>query len=329
MTEIDKHIKILLDNKDLENPSSFEELGYIYFGPLIFNYFIWLFEEIKDCDKVLFNSREGYFLKEIYEMFKTKHNLPDSVYFKTSRKISALSAFFTKEDVYRTFELHRYSGKLSNLLKDRFGICKNIIDDFNVDSNIQIPNIDEYIDDILQHSKEVRNEYSKYIFSVIGNSKKMVMIDSGYQGMTQYNIQKAFGIECKGRYFIYKGNPNLKDVKGFYDFEQSDLKKNLIFFEAIFIENIGTYIDIKNGEFINENFNDLFFDKKLEIVKGIKNFINDIIDCNIPLTQPDWKFANDVFNLMCTANYVKNDSLFDIFFHDNYYVRDDIKKIIR
>ena len=40
MTEIDKHIKLLLDKKDLQNPKSFEELGYIFLGPLVFNFFI-------------------------------------------------------------------------------------------------------------------------------------------------------------------------------------------------------------------------------------------------------------------------------------------------
>ena len=32
---------------------------------------------------------------------------------------------------------------------------------------------------------------------------------------------------------------------------------------------------------------------------------------------------------MCKENYIKNEKLFDIFFHDNYYVRDNIKKIER
>ena len=69
MTEIDKHIKILLEKKDLQNPTSFEELGYMFLGPLVFNYFIWLKNELYGIDKILFNSREGYFLKEIYRFW--------------------------------------------------------------------------------------------------------------------------------------------------------------------------------------------------------------------------------------------------------------------
>ena len=125
---------------------SLEELGYTYFGPLIFNYFDWLKTEIEDSDKILFNSREGYFFKEIYEIFKNKYNLPESVYFKTSRKLAALASFETKDDIYNTFKLHRYFGTLSNLLKDRFGLTIDDIKDEVIDTSIEIPNLDEYID---------------------------------------------------------------------------------------------------------------------------------------------------------------------------------------
>lgn len=330
MTEIDKHIKILLEKKDLQNPTSFEELGYIFLGPLVFNYFMWLKNELDGIDKILFNSREGYFLKEIYELFKKKYNLPESIYFKTSRKISALSSFYTKEDIYDTFKLHRYSGTLSNLLSDRFGL-NDIKNDKYIDSQIKIPNLNKYINEILESAKQTREEYSEYIKSVVGDSKNIMMIDSGFQGMTQHNIQKAFGLKCKGRYFIYKGNPLLDDVKGLYDFEKSNLRKNLIFFESIFIDAIGSYINIKNGNFINEYFDEnlQFLDEKRKIILGIKNFIEDMFEFNIESEKVSYIYSDYIFDLMCKKDYIKNDSLFDIFFHDNYYVRDSVKKIIR
>ena len=115
--------------------NSLEELGYKYFGPLIFNYFDWLKTEIGDCDKILFNSREGLFLQEIYELFREKYDLPPSVYFKTSRTLSTIVSIFTTADVFRTFDLHRYNGKLSNLLKDRFRITPIIENDVIIPQN--------------------------------------------------------------------------------------------------------------------------------------------------------------------------------------------------
>jgi hypothetical protein len=331
MTEIDKHIKLLLDKKDLENPTSFEELGYIFLGPMVFNFFIWLKSELGECDKILFNSREGYFFKEIYEIFKNKYNLPESVYFKTSRKLAALASFETKDDIYNTFKLHRYFGTLSNLLKDRFGLIVNDITDEIIDTNIEIPNLDEYIDIILLEAKNTKDEYLKYIQSVIQNSTNIMMVDSGFQGMTQYNIQKAYGLKCKGRYFIYKGNPLLDDVKGLYDFSESNLQKNLIFFESIFIDKIGSYINIKNGEFINEEYNESlqYFNEKTQIINGVKKFINDMFNFNINSNEILYVYSDYIFDLMCKKDFIKNKKLFDIFFHDNYYVRDNIKKLER
>ena len=112
MTQIDNYTKLLLDKRDLQNPKSFEELGYIFIGPMVFNFFMWLKSELGNTDKILFNSREGYFFKEIYEIFKNKYNLPESVYFKTSRKIAAIASFKTKDDIYKTFE---FSVKVTNL----------------------------------------------------------------------------------------------------------------------------------------------------------------------------------------------------------------------
>jgi hypothetical protein len=331
MTQIDNYTKLLLDKKDLQNPNSFEELGYMFIGPMVFNFFMWLKSELGNTDKILFNSREGYFFKEIYEIFKNKYNLPESVYFKTSRKLAAIASFKTKDDIYKTFELHRFSGKLSNLLENRFGLKVNIADDKQIDTSVEIPNLDEYIDDILLEAKNTRDEYLKYIQSVVGDSINVIMVDSGFQGMTQHNIQKAYDLKFKGRYFIYKGNPFLDDVKGFYHFEESNLRKNLIFFESIFIDKIGSYINIKNGSFINEEYNESlqYFNEKSKIIDGAKEFINDMFKFDIKTNDVSYSYSDMIFDLMCKENYVKNEKLFDIFFHDNYYVRDSIKKINR
>ena len=316
MTQVDNYTK------------SFEELGYKYFGPLIFNYFNWLKTEIGDCDKIFFNSREGLFLQEIYELFKEKYSLPPSVYFKTSRTLSTIVSINNTADIFRTFELHRYNGKLSNLLKDRFGITPIIENDVMIDSNKKTPNLDLYSKEIIEKSKVTRDEYQKYIIKVIGNSKNILMVDTGYQGTTQYNIEKTYGLKFKGRYITYKGNPLLDDVKGFYDFYTHKLKDNIIFLESVLTDKVGTYIDIVNGEFINEqpSENQKYFNNKIEIVNGIKKFILEMFNSNEIVSKTN---ADYMFDLMCTDGYIKNESLFDSFFHDNKYTRDITKKINR
>lgn len=331
MNTIDEVTLKLLKDKDWQNPRSLEEMGYIFFGPLLFNFFIWLKNELDGCDKVLFNSREGYFLNQLYQIFKNKFNLPESVYFKTSRKLSSIASFKSEEDIYDSFKLHRYRGKLSDLLKNRFNINVVVENDIDVDTNIFLPDLGIYIHKILEKSSQVRIDYKKYINEVLGNSKKIVMVDSGYQGTTQFYIEKTYNLKFKGRYLIYKGNIPLNDVFGFYDYTQSNLKENLIFFESVFVDNVGSFSDINNGKFTNEdiNYNQSNFNKNKNIIRGVENFINDILTNHIDLNNINYKLPNYIFNLMCSKEYIKNDKLFDNFYHDNFYVNGGVKKIYR
>jgi len=326
MELIDNHIKLLLKNKDLQNPNSFEDLGYNFFGPIVFNFFDWLRNEINECDLVLFNSREGYFFIQIYEIFKEKYNLPQYTYFKTSRKLSTIASLKNEKDIYDTFKLHRYNGTLKSLLKNRFGIDTE--DDYNIDTLNEIPNLDKYISEILKNAERVRNEYGKYVNEIVDGFSNIIMVDSGYQGTTQYNIQKTFGINFKGRYITYKGNLPLKNTVGFCDFYKANFKDNIIFFESIFTDKVGTYIDIIDGEFINENIQILHFDKKQKVIDGIIKFVKDVFNLKAEY-EISYEYVDYIFNLMCSKNYIKNEKLFDIFFHDNYYVRGVIKKITR
>jgi len=309
---------------NIKQPKSFEELGYTYFGPLLFNFFLWLQTEVTDSDKVLFNSREGFFLQKIYKQLQENYSLPDSVYFKTSRKLSSIAACVEKNDVYKTFELHRYRGLLSNLLTNRFGIDTKVSSDYLLDTRDGIPNLDKYMEEILHNAKRVRNEYGKYVFDVVGDSKNVVMVDSGYQGTTQYYIEKTYGLTFKGRYITFKGNTYLNDVIGLYDFNKTQFPHNIIFFESVFIDKVGSYIDIQKGKFINENVDAKlqFFKEKEKVVNGIQEFIESNTK-SITL-----EYADHVFNLMCTDGFIENKELMDIFYHDNYYTRDSVKKIL-
>lgn len=313
------------------NPKSLEELGYVFFGPLVFNYFNWLKDEIKDGDLILFNSREGYFLNELYQDFKLKYNLPNSVYFKTSRKLASVSSFVSEKDIYQSFGLHRYNGYLSDLLKYRFGLDCKIENDFQIDTLNDIPDLSLYIFDILEKSKKLRFQYKKYIDNTIGKCKNVYMVDSGYQGTTQYYLQKTFDLDLKGRYMTYKGNIDLKNTKGFYDFEKCNFKNNIIFFESVFTDKVGTYIDIVDGKFVNEDNtqNQKYFNDKIKIVQGIKNFVNDMLFNNMNDYDVSQEISDNIFNLMCTNDYIKNELLFESFFHDNIYVRNNVKKIER
>ena len=109
------------------------------------------------------------------------------------------------------------------------------------------------------------------------------------------------------------------------------MNKNIIFFESIFTDKVGSYINIIGDTFINEkiDLNNQYFKEKTEIINGIKKFIIDILQTDFDETNVSYEYADTIFNLMCSKDFIKNEKLFDIFFHDNYYVRDNVKKIVR
>ena len=216
-------------------------------------------------------------------------------------------------------------------MKYRFGLDYINVSDIKINTLDNVPDLSLYISDILEKSKVLRTQYKKYIEITIGKSKNVYMVDSGYQGTTQYYLQKTFDLDLKGRYMTYKGNIDLKNTKGFYDFEKCNFKNNIIFFESVFTDKVGTYIDIVDGEFINEDDtqNQKYFSDKIKIVEGIKNFVKDILSTNLSEYDISQETPDTIFNLMCTKDYIKNELLFESFFHDNNYVRNNVKKIER
>ncbi len=311
------------------NPQTLEELGSIYIGPLVFNYFKWLINNLNGADLVLFNSREGYFLKEIWETYKEEYNLPNSVYFKTSRKLASMVAFMNEAEIYESFKLHRYEGDINDLLFDRFGIKVNTAKQW-IDTTKELPDLSQWIKSIIAKSNELRIEYKNYIDNVIGSAQNIIMVDSGYQGTTQYYLEKVYGYQFKGMYFTYKGNLNIKNAKGLYPFYESKLKDNLIFFESIFVDRVGTYIDLVNGEFINSEWEitESDFKDKQAIIAGIKQYIKQNI--SLPhLYDPQIEFGDFMFDKMCQKGYIENESLFNSFKHDNKFVRTNTKQIQR
>ena len=311
------------------NPQTLAELGSTYIGPLVFNYFKWLIDNLNGADLVLFNSREGYFLKQIWEIYKNEYDLPKSVYFKTSRKLASMISFTNEIEIYDSFKLHRYEGDINDLLFDRFGIKTNTENQW-IDTKKELPDLNKWIETIIIKSNELRIEYKKYIDDVIGSAKKIVMVDSGFQGTTQYYLEKVYGYKFIGKYFTYKGNLPINDAEGLYPFYETKFKDNIIFFESVFVDKVGTHIDLINGEFINADWEitESDFEDKKKIIDGIKHYIKSNISLS-HLYSPQIEFGDFMFDKMCQRGYIQNETLFDSFKHDNKFVRNIIKKVDR
>lgn len=319
------------------------DFGYVFFGPLVLNYFIWLINETRKdhVDKILFLAREGYFLERIYNkmigMLNIK-NAPEGIYFKTSRRMASVSSLKTKEDIFKTLE-DSFSGTLKELLLNRFGIdcegpqCEEIV--VNFDDKVK-KTIEKYEKEILENSECERDAYLKYIDRLGLNDCKVIgLADTGVKGSIQYYMDKIIRTNLKGYYFTaFTGNSNPyglgNDIKALYPENplnagnSSNMLKHHILFESTFIASEGMYIKIdSDGKFVNapELNNQKLFHKKALIHEGIEAFIIDMIKLSDNLLEStlNERLVDQLYGLAMGSNINIEKHIKDVFFVDEMF----------
>jgi predicted HAD superfamily hydrolase len=195
-------------------------LGYAVIGPVIFAYLSWLLRtSIKDnVSKILFLAREGYLLKQIFDMIRAhtgvtnRPNLKiESFYLLASRRATMVPAIYNMEDALVLLKRH-YNGKLYNLMEARFGLDQIYLKNKGVNNvYVELPNdlqqvtavVREHFDAIGATALEERECYLKYLENIgIKGAKGGVAIsDLGYSGNIQKALSKLLGTSLRGYYF--------------------------------------------------------------------------------------------------------------------------------
>ena len=352
--EIDRLTVDFILNKN-EKPvfNKLENIGYVFYGPLIFYFMVWMINNLykNKADKVFFNSREGYFLLKSYEFVKTiigSENLPEGIYFKTSRRMATVPALFNEEDIYESLKLrgplgvHRFNGTFEQLLNNRFGVE---IDDSDENRNEHINTrnglavarkcLEKYKEKILQNSSEERKNYLSYIDSICKKEDKIVMVDHGIHGTTQKCIEKITNRKFIGNYLCINKNSNpydLDSIDSFYDYDLGYLKYLIAFMESTFTAPEGMYVKCdENDGFVNDRIwsNQAVFRKKIKIFDGVKSFILDMLYeiLSVKGLKLNNKLPDFIFMLIESPKVVIEDNIRKIFYLDNQFVTEGEKSI--
>jgi hypothetical protein len=321
--------------------------GKTTLGPLFLYFYIWLIKNFKSLEKeptILFVSREGYYLKKLYDDF-VKHLKDDKVskfkdlYFLTSRRASSVASVENIDDIKELLEV-KYNGTISNLFKSRFGVHLNNISD----ETIQLPKDKEHVlslakknlKQILEEAKSERKNYLKYIEKTIPNFKDSnpFIIDLGYSGSAQYYLSKFADKKIGAKYFSVSSN--VKSLKNGCDvgacFSDSVPDKNYlnneIFKNSLMLECLLT---APGGQLIkfDENGEPIFMDngttdRQIQLLDKIYNGIRDYIRDNISL------LGNKVLDLNLDrdlavknfVNYISVTTKFDKDFYEAFKLED-------
>ena len=110
------------------------ELGYMLFAPIVTSFMVWFLNHIKNkgYEAVLFAARDGFLIQKLYdraiEILKW-YDMPESVYFQTSRK-AAVTSDMTSEAMINTLIGIRGDLPPEEVLHKLFGLDRSCIQPF-------------------------------------------------------------------------------------------------------------------------------------------------------------------------------------------------------
>lgn len=189
------------------------EYGYIYGGLFVLGYcaFIHDYCTKNHVEKVLFLSRDGDILKQVYEKL-----YPDDevVYVFLSRlSVTKLMAGFNKFDYYRRFIFHKVNQgyTVQQILKsmelEEYG--EQILKDSNISQEDKLTNknaselkaLIENRFDLVKEKYDIQIKGAKkYYDAILKNTSKVVAVDIGWAGSgalsLDYLVNKVWNISC-------------------------------------------------------------------------------------------------------------------------------------
>lgn len=320
-----------------------EDIGYVFFAPILFTYITWIIQEnIKNkTDKIFFVARDGYFLEKLYNFTVTEmkiKNAPKAEYLKISRQLCTIMGIKNEQDIEKTLKIP-FKGRLQDYCKIRFGL--DIQSDEIINTVSDIEKIKEIIYEnktqILNNSKEQRELYLKYLNKLTKKSDKIAIVDPSYNGTTQHFLSKIMKKELTGYYC----NANLSEHNKYYtkdnmfalfqtdkdlEAKKSNIRNNSEFFEeGILVAPTGTYLKINND--LNFETSPLGntqkqFHNKEKIFSGVMNFFIDTISnykdiYDIKLSP---EFLDFIVGEIYSKNTVIKEQIKDTFFSDTMYI---------
>ena len=301
------------------------DMGFCILGPVLLTFFRWLSSQVgKDgIRRLVFMSRDGYFLKEEFEEYLTCCEVHiDTCYIGISRQLAMTAAVETEEELWQLVDMP-YTGSLAELLEDRFEI-----------NGAKIKNKDDikkYFPQMKAYAKRIRQRYKGYVDG-FRFSEKDAVVDLGYYGNNQRYLNQISGVNMRGYYVnadTSKENKNTEhqfmracfqraeDKKG----KESGVLKHQIYLESFLTAPYGMVKDIaKDGSFIckERKQNQLYFSSKREINEGVKEYIRYFVKYfKDAETDEDREFADTYYSMCFGGRVAFSDTVKESFYNDN------------
>lgn len=184
-------------------------IGYNCFGPMLYGFVNWLDNHFKNenYDKIIFLSRDGWIMKQAFEIASANHPYDNTEYFYASRRalqVAAMCVDPSYESMIgsmffpRTFDakwiVSKWGLVFDNISSDIFNACDiEVHEQFsakNVAENEKLKKLYEHLkSDIIENSQKEHEAFIKYLKEK-QCSGKVALIDIGWFGNMQHAIEK-------------------------------------------------------------------------------------------------------------------------------------------
>lgn len=191
------------------------DLGYLYTGPLISSFMIWMINELKTnkYDDILFAARDGYLIKKLYDkaIGCLKIELPQGIYFQISREV-ALKATVMNEVDLEWLCILPYKENLRTVFQKKFKLSDDEIAIFDETKYKSVVSYGlAHKDIIFKKSRQIREHYLEYIESLgLKTQKKYAFFDLVASGTCQDSLVRILPFELVGLYLCNYDNPSGK-----------------------------------------------------------------------------------------------------------------------
>lgn len=233
------------------------EFGYLFIAPIIAKFMIWFVEKIKTrkYDDVLFSARDGYLILQLYKnmkKYRKLYNLPEGIYFPTSRLLNASISRITEDDIrYSAGQPRSYTPE--KMLMRKFKLReKEIIPYEEALYGDAVTYALEHKNIIFKRSEETRKSYYKYLERIgLKENKKYGLFDFVSSGTSQYDMSRVVPFSIEGLYLCFYdiGEENrrklpvhamLMDNYPENNCYTSYIKKSYLFENYVFLEAVMT-----------------------------------------------------------------------------------------
>lgn len=298
-----------------------------------------IFENSQSFDFILFPSRDGFFVHELYERYKARfceEAVPSAYFYASRTAVSSASAL--DEASIKTFSNKLYEDEkrdAKQFMRSQFGLDVCETGEWADKKNHEIPFL--YKDTIIRNAEKNREKYLSYLKENVGAEKygKMCIFDVITQGTLVYGLEKILDKKMGCITMATTSMPNeyvndMDDVYSLYGnvnekidgkvFSLNDFSVLEQLLEIVYASKDGQFAGFDDGNRVLTVAGSEYNAELLEKVQaGIDEFIREYMEIAGKYIEVSSEFALQILRLIYPSNSILAKDIYTAMtFHDPY-----------